>query len=117
MKIKYISCDGETVEEEIIKAEFCDYVGNGLGSISDLMCTRPDGSMMEIDYCDVYEITHSQEVTEAELRHENIRLMVQKDFYSKKLAEALYTIDELTKENAELKDWRAKWEERYNSGI
>lgn len=111
MKIKYISCDGATeVEEEITKAEFYDYINTGIGSTSDLMCTRPDGSMFEVDFCDIYEITYSQEVTEVELRHENARLMVQKDFYSKKLAEALYTIDELTKENAELKDWKAKWE-------
>lgn len=54
---------------------------------------------------------------EVELRHENIRLILQKGFYSKKLAEALYTIDELTKENTELKDWKAKWEERYHAGI
>ena len=33
---------------------------------------------------------------------------------SKRLTMALYTVDELTKENAELKDWKAKWEERYH---
>ena len=111
MKIKYISCDGETeVEEEIIKAEFCDYVNTGIGSISDLMCTRPDGSMMEIDYCDVFEITAS-----GGGQQEVLSLQGLSAYYNKRLTQAIYTIDELTKENAELKDWKAKWEERYNA--
>ena len=107
MKIKYISCDGETeVEEEIIKAEFCDYINND----PDLMCTRPDGSMMEIDYCDVFEITASEGGQQEVLSMQGLSA-----YYNKRLTQALYTIDELTKENAELKDWKAKWEERYNA--
>ena len=34
---------------------------------------------------------------------------------SKRLTMALYTVDELTKENAELKDWNAKLEDRLNN--
>ena len=78
MKIKYISCDGiSEVEEEIIKAEFCDYADNGLGSVSDLMCTRPDGSMMEIDYCDVYEITSSGGAQQENLSLQGLSILVQ----------------------------------------
>ena len=115
MKIKYISCDGETeVEEEIIKAEFCDYINND----PDLMCTRPDGSMIEIDYCDVFEITSGGGgMDKGEIIQENLRLKGLLDHCNKRLTQALYTIDELTKENAELKDWKAKWEERYHAGI
>lgn len=56
VRIKYLTCDGETVvEEEITKAEmFRDIVDESLF----LECTRPDGDIFEIYMLDhLYEIT------------------------------------------------------------
>ena len=55
-------------------------------------------------------------MNKGEIIQENLRLKGLLDHCNKRLTQALYTIDELTKENAELKDWKAKWEERYNAG-
>ena len=56
-------------------------------------------------------------MNKGEIIQENLRLKGLLDHCNKRLTQALYTIDELTKENAELKDWKAKWEERYHAGI
>ena len=139
MKIRYISCDDTEAVESVVDIQVSGSWGN---DANYMICTRENGEEFQVDCERVLEIKeetgmkHDESVIrkmevkikieperpklsklEVELRHENIRLIVQKAFFSKKLAEALYTIDELTKENAELKDWKAKWEERYNAGI
>ena len=53
-------------------------------------------------------------MNKGEIIQEHLRLKGLLDHCNKRLTQALYTIDELTKENAELKDWKAKWEERYH---
>ena len=55
-------------------------------------------------------------MNKGEIIQENRRLKAQLDLSNGRLTLALYTIDELEKEISELKDWKAKWEERYNAG-
>jgi hypothetical protein len=55
-------------------------------------------------------------MNKGEIIQENLWLKAKLDLSNKRLTQALYTIDELTKENAELKDWKEKWEEKYNAG-
>jgi FtsZ-binding cell division protein ZapB len=55
-------------------------------------------------------------MNKGEIIQENLRLKSLIDHCNKQLMQALYTIDELTKENAELKDWKDKWEERCHGG-
>lgn len=50
MKIKYLSCDGETeVEEEIINADFFEHKHWKTGQLIQFMiCTRPDYDNFEV---------------------------------------------------------------------
>jgi hypothetical protein len=54
-------------------------------------------------------------MNKGEIIQENLRLKEMLEIYLTRMIRMTETIDELTKENAELKDWKAKWEERYNA--
>ena len=56
-------------------------------------------------------------MNKGEIIQENLRLKEMVETYLTHMIRMTETIDELTKENAELKDWKEKWEERYNAGI
>jgi FtsZ-binding cell division protein ZapB len=56
-------------------------------------------------------------MNKGEIIQENLRLKEMVEIYLTHMIRMTETIDELTKENAELKDWKAKWEERYDAGI
>ena len=55
-------------------------------------------------------------MNKGEIIQENLRLKEMVEIYLTHMIRMTETIHELTKENAELKDWKAKWEERYNAG-
>lgn len=38
------------------------------------------------------------------------------DLYQKRQAQYILTIDDLSRENQNLRDWKAKWEAKYDSG-
>lgn len=59
MKIKYLSCDGETeVEEEIISIEFYEYKHPMFKDLVQAMeCIRPEGDTFVVDCKNVFEIT------------------------------------------------------------
>ena len=56
-------------------------------------------------------------MNKGEIIQENLRLKEMVEICLTNIMWMTETIDKLTKENAELKDWKAKWEERYNAGI
>lgn len=58
MKIKYLSCDGETeVIEEVIEVEFYEYENRITGeTVQGMECTRTEGDAFAVDCKNVFYI-------------------------------------------------------------